>query len=184
MRLKSSTDRMRSRRRKLPWSALLASGILVAVSTSALAQEQEPTAAEESEPFAQLSILRDHFQEQRFVVVAVPMGPPVQIPRFRCPSGYELLEPVTNPFCQQPVEGTCTTYWCREPGTGRMILATPTFTTDTNPSCQGNPRQTEPCSNDVKVPERFVPSREQLVKTAPMLFPKELAEVPIRKPSK
>jgi hypothetical protein len=176
------THLIREGQTSLVRSAPIAFGILVGFSAAVPAQPQEAAGLRRSEPFTQASILRDHLRGQPFVIVAIQ--PVRQIPRYTCPSGYELLNPVTNPFCQPPVRGTCTTYWCIESITGRMTLATPTLTSDTNPSCQSDSMQTEPCSNDVKLEERFVPSRQQLVKTLPGLFPKELSEVPIGKPGK
>jgi hypothetical protein len=182
MKSQHLTDRISIAQRKLVGLATIAFGILVGWSADASAQEQQAVGLGQNEPFTQVSILRDHLRGQPFVIVAIQ--PVRQIPRYTCPSGYELLNPITNPFCQPPVQGICTTYWCIEPTTGRMTLASPSLTRDTNPSCQSDPMQTKPCSNDVKVPERFVPSREQLVKTVPALFPKELVEVPILKSGK
>jgi hypothetical protein len=44
--------------------------------------------------------------------------------------------------------------------------------------------QTEACSNDITIPEKFLPSREDLVKTAPMFYPKEYLTTPLLPPVK
>jgi len=53
-----------------------------------------------------------------------------------------------------------------------------------NPECRQVDMQTEACSNDITIPEKFLPSREDLVKTAPMFFPKEYLTTPLLPPAK
>lgn len=99
-----------------------------------------------------------------------------------CPDGT-LPTILTNVICQQPVKYTCTAYWRQDPVTRKPVLLRRRLGLP-NPECHQVAMQTEACSNDVTLPEKFLPSREDLVKTAPMFFPKDYLTTPLLPPGK
>lgn len=111
------------------------------------------------------------------------IGPSVQLQRYSCPPGHE-MRTVTNPVCLPPVKGSCTAYWCIDPVSGNRTLARPVSPWYTNPLCVQDPMQTEPCSNDVTLKEKYLPSTKDLVKMLPDLYPNEYLAVPLLHPDK
>jgi len=81
------------------------------------------------------------------------------------------------------LEVTCTAYWCTDPVTQQQFLLQRRLGLP-NPECHYAAMQTEPCTNDITIPEKFLPSRKQLVETMPMLYPKDYLAVPLLPPDK
>lgn len=108
------------------------------------------------------------YKAEPLIITAIPLIP---VLGERCPDGTPPTT-LTNVVCQEPVQYTCTAYWCQDPVTHQPVLLRRWFGLP-NPECRQVDMQTEACSNDITIPEKFLPSREDLVKTAPMFFPKE-----------
>jgi hypothetical protein len=119
------------------------------------------------------------FRTEPLIITAIPVIPVVGQ---RCPDGT-LPTTLTNVICQEPVEYTCTAYWCQDPVTRKPVLLRRWLGLP-NPECRQVSMQTEACSNDISIPEKFLPSREDLVKTAPMFYPKEYLTTPLLPPVK
>jgi hypothetical protein len=113
------------------------------------------------------------------LITAIPVIP---VLGQRCPDGTPPTV-LSNVICQEPVEYTCTAYWCQDPVTGKPTLLRRWFGLP-NPECRQASMQTEACSNDLTLGEKFLPSREDLVKTAPMFYPKEYLTTPLLPPVK
>jgi hypothetical protein len=113
------------------------------------------------------------YKAEPFILIAVPLIP---VLAERCPDGTPPTV-ISNEVCQEPVEGTCTAYWCHDSVTNTSFLLQRRFG-QPNPECRQSDMQTEPCSNDITLGEKFLPSREDLVKTFPVLYPKEYLTVP------
>ena len=109
-------------------------------------------------------------------ITAVPMH------AYTCPDGTPAVE-ITTPVCQEPVEGACTAYWCTDPISNTSFLLPLPFGR-LNPDCRQAAMQTEPCSNDVKLGEKFIPSIADLVEVMPMLYPQEYLKTPFLPPDK
>jgi hypothetical protein len=113
------------------------------------------------------------------IITAIPVIP---VLGQRCPDGTPPTT-LTNVVCQEPIEYVCTAYWCQDPVTHKPVLLQRWFGLP-NPECRQASMQTEACSNDITIPEKFLPSREDLVKTAPMFYPKEYLTTPLLPPVK
>ena len=111
------------------------------------------------------------------IITAIPVLPMLGQ---RCPDGTPPTI-LSNVICQEPIEYACTAYWCQDPVTGQPRLLRRWFGLP-NPECRQVSMQTKACSNDLTIPEKFLPSREDLVKTAPMFFPKEYLTTPLLPP--
>jgi hypothetical protein len=114
-------------------------------------------------------------------VKPLPPGTPSSIPRWLCPSPQYVLLPLTSEYCLQPDGGTCTWHSCYDNKTHKQVSAVSNPPGQPNPVCTQVPK---PCSNDVSVPEKFVPTRRQLVEMLPGLFPPGLERAPIVGPGK
>jgi hypothetical protein len=119
------------------------------------------------------------YKAEPLIITAIPMLP---VRGQLCPDGTPPTT-LTNVVCQEPVEYTCTAYWCQDPVTRKPVLLPRRFGLP-NPECRQVDMQTEACSNDLTIPEKFLPSREDLVKAAPMFFPKEYLTTPLLPPVK
>lgn len=119
------------------------------------------------------------YKVEPLIITAIPVIP---VLGERCPDGTPPTV-ISNVVCQEPVEYTCTAYWCQDPITHRPFLLRRRLGLP-NPECRQASMQTEACSNDISLGERFLPSREDLVKTAPMLYPKEYLTTPLLPPVK
>jgi hypothetical protein len=114
-------------------------------------------------------------------VKPLPPGIPGDVPRWLCPSSEYVLLSLTSEYCLQPDGGTCTWYSCYDNKTHKQVSAVSNPSGKPNPVCTQVPK---PCSNDISVPEKFVPTRGQLVEILPGLFPPALKDAPIIGPSK
>jgi hypothetical protein len=114
-------------------------------------------------------------------VKPLPPGIPGDLPQWLCPSSEYVLLPLTSEYCLQPDGGTCTWYSCYDNKAHRQISAVSNPAGKANPVCTQVPK---PCSNDMSVPEKFAPTRQQLVKLLPGLFPPELESALIMPPDK
>ena len=101
---------------------------------------------------------------------------------YTCPDGTPAVE-ITTPVCQEPVEGSCTAYWCTDPISNKSFLLQLPFGRP-NPECRQAAMQTDPCSNNVKLGEKFLPSMADLVEVMPMLYPDEYLTTPLLPPGK
>ena len=128
--------------------------------------------AAEEPVVAQFEIHRDLVTAQPAVVVVVPLQP--RGGRSCPPNGDPAIE-LSYPVCLQPVQYNCTIYWCIDPATGHGFA----HPDRPNPECRQAQMQTEACSNEVELPEKFVPTREQVHEILPLLYPEEaLGEPP------
>lgn len=119
------------------------------------------------------------YKAEPLIITAIPLMP---VLGQRCPDGT-LPTMLTNVVCQEPIEYTCTAYWCQDPVSRTPVLLQRWLGLP-NPACRQVSLQTASCSNDITTPEKFLPSREDLVKTAPMFYPKECLTTPLLPPEK
>jgi hypothetical protein len=114
-------------------------------------------------------------------VKPLPPGFPNDVPRWFCPSRQYALIPLTSEYCLQPDGGTCTWYSCYDNKSHKQVSAISNPRGKPNPVCTQVPK---PCSNDIAVPEKFVPTRRQLVEILPGLFPPGIVQAPVVAPDK
>jgi hypothetical protein len=114
-------------------------------------------------------------------VKPLPPGIPGDLPQWSCPSSEYVLLRLTSEYCLQPDGGTCTWHACYDNKTHKQISAVSNPAGKPNPVCTQVPK---PCSNDIAVPEKFVPTRRQLVEILPGLFPPGLENTPVVDPNK
>jgi len=112
----------------------------------------------------------------RFEVLTLNLATSLSLGPF-CPGGgvpYSL----SYPICLDPVQYNCTTYYCNDASGQPYLASMPPGRA--NPECQQAQMQTTACSSNPSIPEKFRPSREDLVDRAPAFFPRELLDVPLK----
>jgi len=91
-----------------------------------------------------------------------------------CLAGHTLWS-LSTEVCLDPIEYTCTEYWCTDPATGQSYRAS--MSSGVNPSCMQDGLQTAACSSTIEFPESR-PTLKQLYDTLPMLYDKRYLNAP------
>jgi hypothetical protein len=148
--------------------------IAIALSLAACAVEEEGSELEQDEQAATVS--RGFTTTMRVNVPAiVRFGGPY------CPTGHTLSS-ISFDVCIEPVQYSCTEYFCTDPATGRQTRAP--MSSGVNPSCQRASMQTEACSNNVEIPTKALPSPKMLYEYNPARFDKAWRDAPLLPPPK
>ena len=112
----------------------------------------------------------------RFEALTLNLATPLSLGAY-CPGGGQPYS-LSYPVCLDPVRYNCTAYYCNDANGQPYLASMPPGRV--NPECQQAQMQTEACSSNPSIPEKFIPSREDLVERAPAFFPRELLSVPLK----
>ena len=143
--------------------------ITIALSLAACAVEEEDDAIDQEDQAATVS--RGFTTTMRVrMPAAITFGGPY------CPSG-STLSSISFDVCMEPVQYSCTEYFCTNTSTGVQTRAP--MSSGVNPSCQQASMQTEACSNNIEIPTKAIPSLKQLRDYNPARFDKAWLDAPL-----
>jgi hypothetical protein len=112
----------------------------------------------------------------RFQALTFNMATPLSLGP-SCPGGAQPYS-LSYPVCLDPVQYNCTAYYCNDANGHPFRASMPPGRV--NPECEQAQMQTVACSSNPQIPEKYIPSREDLVDRAPGFFPRELLTVPLK----
>ncbi len=151
-------------------SMRITAAIAIALSLAACAVEDESDDQLDQDDQA-ATVSRGFNTTMRVRVPAVvSFGGPI------CPSG-STLSSISFDVCMEPVQYSCTEYFCTNPTTGAQTRAA--MQSGVNPSCQQASMQTEACSNNIEIPTKAIPSLRQLYDYNPARFDKAWRDAPL-----